>query len=68
VADLAEGERDGVSLQTRYTRAKKDATYEVLSVEMVLFRAPLVTPPPFTEPRASRDEYLVLNDDVYGSF
>ena len=57
-------DEDGEPLQTKYISLPRTA-YEVIDVESVLYRAPLVTPPPLREPRPGEKPYLVLNDDIY---
>ena len=42
--------------------------YDVKPIASVLFRPPLVTPPPYSEPRPGEQPYLVLNEDIYISF
>ena len=60
-------EKDGVPLETEYGFAKK-RSYVVQPVSSVLFRAPLVEPPPFQELGPGARRYWVLNDDIYGVF
>ena len=55
---------DGEPLQTKYITLSRRC-YEVVDVQSVLYRAPLVTPPPLHEPRPGETPYLVLNDDIY---
>ena len=57
-------EVDGKALSTKYTTTAKKA-YEVVGVESILYRAPLVTPPPLHETRTGETPYLVLNYDIY---
>ena len=65
--DVFTREKDGVPLETKY-EFMRTKTYEVVSAASVLFRAPLVTPPPFEELGPRARVYYVLNDDVYGNF
>ena len=69
--DVFTAEKDGISLETRYEYLPLKSV-EVRPVEQVLFRAPLVEPPPFEEPTEGRKRtqrvYYVLNEDVYRNF
>ena len=44
---------DGEPLKTKYAAGSKKL-YEVVDVQSVLYRAPLVTPPPLHEPTSSK--------------
>ena len=55
--------RDVVPLETKYSHTKR-RVYEVIDVHAVLYRAPLVTPPPLWVVRGETP-YLVLNYDIY---
>ena len=61
-------EADGLSLKTRYTfRGAASTLREVVAASRVLYRAPLVQPPPFRAAQPVK-EFWVLNDDMYRSF
>ena len=55
---------DGEPLKTKYLTLSRKC-YEVVDVQSVLYRAPLVTPPPLHEPGPGARAYVVLNNDIY---
>ena len=63
--DVFTREGDGVPLVTQYEFLAR-RTYEVLPISAVLYRAPLVRPPPL-RPAPNARELYVLIEDIYES-